>query len=74
MRCLNDTQLKSFDELRNQLMHTEEVELTENDAMAYIMVALNLVNQIKEHWSALVILCTYIGEFSILQVIYSLLN
>lgn len=49
MRCLNDTQLKSFDELRNQLMHTEEVELTENDAMAYIMVALNLVNQIKEH-------------------------
>jgi uncharacterized protein YutE (UPF0331/DUF86 family) len=47
---LNDTQLKSFDELhklRNQLVHTEEVELTENDAKAYIMVAANLVKQIK---------------------------
>lgn len=47
---LNDSQLNSFDELRklrNQLAHTEEVELTENDAKAYIMVASNLVNQIK---------------------------
>ena len=49
---LNDSQLNSFDELRklrNQLVHTEEVELTENDAKAYIMVASSLVNQIKEH-------------------------
>lgn len=47
---LNDTQLNSFNELRklrNQLVHTEEVELTEDDAKAYIMVASNLVNQIK---------------------------
>lgn len=47
---LNDKQLKSFDELRklrNQLVHTEEVHLTENDAKTYITVAANLVNQIK---------------------------
>ncbi len=47
---LSDSQLKSFDELRklrNQLVHTEEVELTENDAKAYIMIASSLVNQIK---------------------------
>ncbi|MFH4576554.1 hypothetical protein WMQ62_23385 [Vibrio diabolicus] len=47
---LSDTQLKSFDELRklrNQLVHTQEVELTEDDAKAYILVATNLVNQIK---------------------------
>lgn len=47
---LNDTQLKSFNELlklRNQLVHTKEVELTESDAKAYIMVASNLVKQIK---------------------------
>jgi uncharacterized protein YutE (UPF0331/DUF86 family) len=53
-RCgvLNDTQLKSFDELRklrNKLVHTEEVELTENDAEAYIMVASNLIKQIRPH-------------------------
>lgn len=49
---LNEAQLKSFDKLRklrNQLVHTEEVELTENDAKAYIMIASSLVNQIKAH-------------------------
>ncbi|MGX9518991.1 hypothetical protein ACWX0P_09290 [Vibrio mediterranei] len=49
---LNEAQLKSFDELRklrNHLVHTEEVELTENDAKAYIMIASSLVNQIKSH-------------------------
>ena len=47
---LNDSQLKSFEKLRklrNQLVHTEEVELTENDAKAYIMVASNLASQIR---------------------------
>lgn len=47
---LNDTQLESFDELRklrNKIVHTEELELTENDAKAYIVVASNLITQIR---------------------------
>lgn len=49
---INDKQLKLFNELRklrNQLIHTEEVHLTEDDAKAYITVAYNLANQIKSH-------------------------
>ena len=51
-QVINEKQLNSFNELRklrNQLAHTEEVNLAENDAEAYINVAANLVQHIKNH-------------------------
>jgi len=43
----NDRQLRSINELRqlrNQLVHTEKISLTESDAKDYIMITANLVN------------------------------
>lgn len=49
---INENQLKSFNELRklrNELVHIKEVSITDSDAKAYIEVAANLVQHIKNN-------------------------